>query len=103
MLPQSNLATILLAVAFLLSLSTAEEGITFSRTINKIPGSFDLKFDNGHCDSQDAHGDNDCHFEWGLDLTGAYKLVIDVPIEEGDMLEAHFKVGIFFVSSVDLS
>lgn len=75
--------------------STTTEGVTFTREINKLPGSFDLHFDNNNrCDSQDVHGDNDCHFDWNEDVTGAYKLVIDVPIEEGDQMEGHFKVSI---------
>lgn len=67
-------------------------GLSFTRTISDIPGSFDLQFDGNHCQLQDDYGDNECHFDWGEDITGRYKVQIDEDIVEGDVLEGHFKV-----------
>lgn len=72
--------------------SSINSGVTVAREIQKIPGSFQLRFGPGNCDSEDAFGDNDCHFEWNQDVTGAILLVIDEPIEEGDTMEGHVKV-----------
>lgn len=69
-----------------------ERGLSFTRSIDEIPGSFDLLFDGHPCNDQDEHGDNDCHFEWGADVTGGYKLYIDRDIDEGDSMTGHFKV-----------
>jgi hypothetical protein len=69
-----------------------ERGLSFTRNIDEIPGSFDLLFDGHPCNDQDEHGDNDCHFEWGADVTGGYKLYIDRDIDEGDSMTGHFKV-----------
>ena len=69
-----------------------ERGLSFTRNINEIPGSFDLLFDGHPCTAKDEHGDNDCHFEWGSDVTGGYKLYIDRSIDEGDSMTGHFKV-----------
>ena len=69
-----------------------ERGLSFTRSINEIPGSFDLLFDGHQCNAKDEHGDNDCHFEWGSDVTGGYKLYIDRAIDVGDSMTGHFKV-----------
>ena len=70
----------------------SEKGLSFTRNIDEIPGTFDLVFDGHPCKSQDEHGDNDCHFDWGSDVTGGYKLQIDQDIDEGDTMVGHFKV-----------
>lgn len=67
-------------------------GLSFTRTIRKVPGSFDLRFDGNNCGSTDDHGDNDCHFHWGDDVTGVYKMTIANDIDKTDKMEGHFKV-----------
>ena len=99
----SRFSTVL--VGLTLSLSTAQllappKGLSFTREISEIPGSFDLVFDGNQCKSQDAHGDNDCHFEWGEDVTGSYKLQVDHTIDEGDQMEGHFKVRGYYQNSL---
>jgi hypothetical protein len=70
----------------------SEKGLSFTRNIDEIPGTFDLVFDGNPCKSQDEHGDNDCHFDWGADVTGGYKLQVDRDIDQGDTMVGHFKV-----------
>ena len=72
----------------------SDKGLSFTRNIDEIPGSFDLVFDGHPCKSQDEHGDNDCHFDWGADVTGGYKLEVDRDIDEGDTMVGHFKVNV---------
>jgi hypothetical protein len=69
-----------------------EKGLSFTRQIDQVPGSFDLVFDGNHCTQVDEHGDNECHYLWGEDITGRYKLKVDLDIDEGDTMTGHFKV-----------
>jgi hypothetical protein len=69
-----------------------ERGLSFIRQIDEVPGSFDLVFDGHHCTQVDGHGDNECHYLWGEDITGKYKLTVDRDIDEGDSMTGHFKV-----------
>mmetsp|Transcript_15269 Transcript_15269/g.22510 ORF Transcript_15269/g.22510 Transcript_15269/m.22510 type:complete len:190 (-) Transcript_15269:85-654(-) len=70
-------------------------GLSFTRTIYEVPGSFDLRFNGNNCGSTDDHGDNDCHFDWGDDVTGVYKLNIANIIDATDKFEGHFKIDSF--------
>ena len=79
--------------SWLIELENRPSGLSFTRTIDDIPGSFDLVFDGHPCTTQDEHGDNDCHFDWGTSITGWYKLFVDRAIDVGDRMTGHFKVS----------
>ena len=70
----------------------AQANVQFSRTVNSVGanGDFVLKFDAG-CASVDAHGSNNCAWDWGAYIQGS----VDAhsgPLNEGSKLIVDLKV-----------
>jgi len=69
-------------------------GVTVSRTITNLPegSSFYLTMQGDHCTSNDIHGANHCHYDWGDVVEGKYTVQVSQRIEQGDMLTGTFKI-----------
>jgi hypothetical protein len=78
------------------SLLRGSKGVSFQRTITTFPGnsSFELYFDDQHCNSKDAFGDNHCHYDWSDDVTGDYSILVNETITEAAFMTGTFKVCI---------
>jgi hypothetical protein len=71
-----------------------DDGLTFTRTIQKLDASFKLNLEEGHCKSHDKYGDNNCHFEWGDNVLGNYTVVSPQLITAGDTMTGDFRVSL---------
>jgi hypothetical protein len=69
-----------------------DDGLTFTRSIQKLDASFQLHLQEGHCKSHDKYGDNNCHYDWGDDVVGNYTVVSPQLIDEGDSMMGDFRV-----------
>ena len=74
------------------------EGIDFSRTIKMLTDfiSINLTFDDNHCTSNDEHGGNNCHYDWG----NVMNIELNVRLkkrafEKDDRISGKFKVDYF--------
>ena len=69
-----------------------DDGLTFSRDIQKLDASFELHLEQGYCRSHDKYGDNNCHYNWGGVILGNYTVVLPQLIDEGDTMMGDFRV-----------
>ena len=71
-----------------------ENGVTFSRSFTQLPknSNFYLQFNDNHCASSDAYGNNACHFNWGETMMGNYSISLPISIDVGDSMTGHFMV-----------
>jgi hypothetical protein len=83
-----------------LRLADVEKGVTFTRTISKFPtdAAFVISLADDDCKQHDVYGDNECHFSWGQNVTGNFKVKFSDQIEEGDFIVGDFKVRIGLVA-----
>lgn len=75
--------------------SDIEEGVTFTRNINLFPAdaAFTMSLADDDCKQHDVFGDNDCHLNWGQNVTGKFNVKFSDQIEEGDYIVGNFKVS----------
>lgn len=71
-----------------------DDGLTFTRSIQKLDASFQLHLQEGHCKSHDKYGDNNCHYDWGDEVIGNYTVVSPQLIHEGDTMTGDFRVSL---------
>lgn len=77
--------------------SETSDGIGFSRTIDLFTDflNINIGFDDEHCTSNDDHGGNDCHYDWGDTVNIDIDVNLKRAFKEDDRISGNFKVDYF--------
>ena len=83
---------------------SSSNGISFSRNVDILTNDLNhvkFNFDQGHCDSTDDYGDNNCHYSWGETMNLNLHIDLQQPFTMNDTIHASLTVDYFVSWEVD--